>query len=82
MLTRSLVQLIDPTPARDWMFIEDHVNAYLTCLGNEKTLGEVFNFCAGRGITVKDTVEKIAELTGFKGEIQRVQRHRVRRKAR
>lgn len=70
MLTRSVVQLIDPTPIRDWMFIEDHVNAYLTCLGNEKTLGEVFNFCTGKGITVKDTVEKIAEIAGFKGEIQ------------
>jgi dTDP-glucose 4,6-dehydratase len=70
MLTQKVVRLIDPTPVRDWMYIEDHVNAYLTCLGNEKTMGEAFNFCTGIGYTVKDTVDKIAKLTDFKGEIQ------------
>lgn len=70
MLSQNVVRLIDPAPVRDWMFVEDHVDAYLTCLGNEKALGEVFNFCTGIGLTVKDTVEKIAKLTGFKGEIR------------
>lgn len=70
MLTQKVVRLIDPAPVRDWMYIDDHVGAYLTCLANKKTIGEVFNFCTGKGIAVKDTVEKIAELAGFKGEVQ------------
>jgi nucleoside-diphosphate-sugar epimerase len=70
MLTRSVVELVDPNPVRDWLYVEDHVNAYLTCLGNPKAIGQVFNFCTGKGYTVKETVNKIAELIGFKGEIR------------
>jgi nucleoside-diphosphate-sugar epimerase len=70
MLTQNTVQLVDPTPVRDWMYVKDHVNAYLTCLANEKAIGETFNFCTGEGLTIKETVETIAEITGFNGEIQ------------
>jgi dTDP-glucose 4,6-dehydratase len=69
MLTRDVVQLVDPTPVRDWLYVEDHVNAYLTCLGNPKAMGEIFNFCTRKGYTVKETVDKIAKLVEFKGEI-------------
>jgi len=70
MLTQDKISLINPTPVRDWMYVADHVNAYLTCLKNEKALGETFNFCTGKGLTVKETVEKIASIIGFKGEVQ------------
>jgi len=70
MLTSKTVHLIDPTPIRDWMYVGDHINAYLTCLKKSKAIGETFNFCTGKGYTVKETVEKIAELVGFKGEIR------------
>jgi GDP-mannose 4,6-dehydratase len=69
MLTKNKIELVDPTPIRDWLYIEDHVNAYLTCLENEKAIGEVFNFCTGKAYTIKETVEKIAKLLDFKGEI-------------
>ena len=70
MLTQKEVRLIDPTPVRDWMYVDDHVNAYMTCIESERALGETFNFCTGKGYTVKETVEKIADVVGFKGEIQ------------
>jgi len=70
MLTRNIVELVDPNPIRDWLYVEDHVNAYLTCLGNSKAVGEVFNFCTGKGYTIKETVEKIAEMIRFKGEVK------------
>jgi dTDP-glucose 4,6-dehydratase len=70
MLSQKVVRLVDPTPVRDWMYVEDHVNAYLECLENEKAANQIFNFCTGTGYTVKDTVDKIAKLTDFKGEIQ------------
>ena len=70
MLTKDVVELVNPTPVRDWLYVDDHVEAYLTCLGNDKALGEIFNFCTGVGYSVEDTVEKIAELTGFRGEVR------------
>jgi len=69
MLTCKVVELIDPTPVRDWLYLHDHINAYMTCLDNNKTIGETFNFCTGKKYSIKDTVELIAKLTGFKGII-------------
>jgi len=69
MLTQDKVKLIDPDPVRDWMYIEDHVNAYISCLENPKSIGETFNFCTGVGLSIKDTANLIAKLTNFKGEI-------------
>ena len=69
MLRDKTVMLGDPTPVRDLMYVEDHVNAYLTCLKNEKAIGEVFNFCTGRGVTVEEAINLLAKLTGFDGEI-------------
>jgi dTDP-glucose 4,6-dehydratase len=70
MLTQGTVQLVDSTPIRDWMYVQDHVGAYLTCLENSRAIGEIFNFCTGKGYTIKETVEKIAEVIGFKGNVQ------------
>jgi GDP-mannose 4,6-dehydratase len=69
MLTKNEVSLIDPEPIRDWMYVKDHTNAYLTCLENEKAIGETFNFCTGKGLSIKETAELIAKLTKFKGKI-------------
>jgi len=69
MLQEKTVKLGDPTPMRDFMYIDDHVDAYLTCLDNEKAKGEVFNFCTGRGVSIKELTDLIAKLIGFEGEI-------------
>ena len=69
MLTKDKVYLIDPEPIRDWMFVDDHVNAYLTCLENPKAIGQTFNFCTGFGYSIKETADMIADLIDFKGEI-------------
>ncbi len=70
MLTSNEVRLGDLTPIRDFMYVEDHVNAYLTCLGNTKAIGEIFNFCTGRQAKLSEVVEIIRELTGFKGVVK------------
>jgi len=69
MLKGGPVRLGDPEPVRDMMYVDDHVNAYTTCLGNKKAIGELFNFCTGRGVTVKKLVEMAAGIAGYKGEI-------------
>jgi nucleoside-diphosphate-sugar epimerase len=50
------------------MHMDDHVNAYLSVLGKSMAVGETFNFCTGKGVTIKDLAEKLADLTGFKGK--------------
>lgn len=69
MLGSKTVRLGDPASVRDFIYINDHVDAYLTCLNNEKAIGEIFNFCTGRGISIKELADLIAKLTAFDGEI-------------
>ena len=69
MLRGDTVKLGDPTPERDLIYVEDHVDAYLSCLNHPKALGQTFNFGTGEKITVGAVAEKLAALTGFKGEI-------------
>lgn len=69
MLQGEAVRLGDSTPIRDFEYIDDHVNSYLTCLNNPKAKGEVFNFCTLRGTSIKQLVNLISELTNFKGEV-------------
>jgi len=69
MLQGRTVMLGDPSPIRDFQFVEDHVSSYLTCLGNKNAIGEAFNFGTGKGISVKQLVDMITEMTSFKGEV-------------
>ncbi len=69
LLKSPVVKLGDITPVRDLMYIDDHVNAYLSCLNNENAKGEVFNFCTGRGVTVEELAHKIGELLGLEVKI-------------
>jgi dTDP-glucose 4,6-dehydratase len=69
MLQGKSAKLGNPTPIRDLMYVEDHVNSYMTCLDCEKAIGETFNFCTGRGVSIAQLVELIKELTDFKSEI-------------
>ena len=69
MLAEEIVKLGDPSPIRDLQYVDDHVNSYLTCLDNPKAKGEIFNFCTGKGTSIKQLVDLISKLVDFKGEI-------------
>ena len=69
MLQKKTVRLGDPTPIRDFMYANDHVNSYQTCLGNGKAMGGIFNFCTGRGVSIAQLTELIKELTDFEGDV-------------
>ena len=69
MLRGHTVRLGAPSPVRDLLYVDDHVNAYLSCLGNEKAIGGIFNFSTGRGVSVSELVGLLASLTGFVGEV-------------
>lgn len=69
MILGKSVMLGDPKPIRDLLYVDDHVSSYITCLGNDKAIGEVFNFCTGRGTSIAQLAESVRKLTNFKGEI-------------
>jgi nucleoside-diphosphate-sugar epimerase len=70
MLRNAVVKLGDPTPERDLLYIDDHVEAYLACFAKPETsIGQVFNFCTGEKLTVRALAGKLGEITGFRGEI-------------
>jgi len=69
MLRGNVVRLGDPTPERDLLYLEDHVDAYLVCMANPKAIGQAFNFATGEKITVRDLAEKMRTLTGFREQI-------------
>lgn len=57
----------DGAPLRDYIYIEDIVNAYLVLaekLDNKKNRGQAFNFGTGRPISVLDLVKKIIGISG------------------
>ena len=69
MLQRKTVTLGDPTPVRDLLYVDDHVNSYVTCLEDEKAIGQTCNFCTGHGVSIAQLANQIKELVNFKGEI-------------
>jgi nucleoside-diphosphate-sugar epimerase len=69
MLNGGDVVLGDPTIVRDWVYIEDHIEAYMKTLGNPKMLKQTVQICTGRASTLKETAGIIANLTGFKGQV-------------
>lgn len=69
MIRGKTIKLGDPTPIRDFVYVDDHVNGYLACLNNEKSISEVINFCTGRGVSIDQLVELIKEITGCEGEV-------------
>ena len=69
MLTEKTCRMGDLSPIRDFMYVDDHVSAYLTCLDNSLAIGEVFNFCTGTGVKVEEMVHLVKKLIGFDGEI-------------
>lgn len=59
----------DGSPLRDYIYIEDVVQAYLTLaehIGERDVNGQAFNFGTGRPISVLKLVNKIIELSGRK----------------
>ena len=63
------IKVGDITPYRDFLFRNDHVNGYLTCLDNPNAIGEKFNFCTGTSVSIQTLLETIADIVGFNGVI-------------
>ena len=58
-----------PDSIRDYMYVEDHVDAYLDVARSDKSVGGVYNVSPGNPVTNAELAKRLATITGFKGKI-------------
>lgn len=60
----------DPDPVRDFLHIDDEVEAYIKAIETKRDLfGEIMNTGTGREVSIRQLVGIIQEMIGFKSEI-------------
>lgn len=69
MLRGDTCYLGAPDSVRDYMFVDDHVSAYLLAIESEKAAFEVFNISPGNPVTNSELAKIIAKIIGFEGKI-------------
>ena len=69
MLDSKTCHIGAPDSIRDYMFVDDHVSAYLLSMKSDKAVGKVFNVSPGNPVTNRELAEIISGLVGFSGEI-------------
>jgi len=65
MLKKEKVYIGAPNSVRDYVYVDDHVNAYLLAMEKEEAKGQIFNVGTGVGTNNKELAEKIAEKIGY-----------------
>ena len=65
MLTDKEVYIGSPESVRDYMYVDDHVNAYKLVMKSKKADGQVFNAGTGVGVTNKELALLLAKKIGY-----------------
>ena len=65
MLKRKKIYIGSPDSVRDYMYVDDHVNAYVLAMKNSKARGQVYNVGTTVGVSNRELASMIAEKTGF-----------------
>lgn len=68
-LTQERIHLGSLHPTRDFTFVRDLVEGFISAAASEKMIGEVINFGSNYEIPIGDLARKIIELTGRDVEI-------------
>lgn len=66
----KILKLGNPEPIRDFIYVDDHVDAYMRAIGDETAVNRAFNVCSGEGISIKEYVDLISSLVGWKGRVE------------
>jgi len=69
MLRGANVYLGTPNSRRDFMYLDDHIDAYLMAMKHKDRGLEVLNAGTGDAVSIKELALQIAELIGYKGKI-------------
>ena len=59
------VKLGNLDPVRDLTYVTDTANGFLSAIKSDKVIGETVNLGVGRGISIKELVDKIGKLLGM-----------------
>lgn len=70
LMEGRLPPLVSPTTARDFIYIEDVVNAYLAAADRPELAGEVLNVGTGIQRTIREVIDTALALTGIHTEPQ------------
>jgi nucleoside-diphosphate-sugar epimerase len=65
MLKDEDVYIGAPDSIRDYMYVDDHVSAYMLAINSKKADGQIFNAGTGIGISNKQLAESVAERIGY-----------------
>jgi nucleoside-diphosphate-sugar epimerase len=69
MLRREDVYIGTPASVRDFMYVDDHVDAYLKVIDDDRASHETFNVGSGSGISIRSLAEKVAKLMDYQGKV-------------
>jgi len=53
----------DGNQLRDFLYIDDAVEAIIMCLTNKKTRGQIFNIGSGKPKVIKNVIEKVKKIS-------------------
>jgi UDP-glucuronate decarboxylase len=67
----------DGTQTRDFVYIEDNINAALQVLDNQKCAGEIINIGTGRPVTILDLGETLLKVMGSNKEPIHMETERI-----
>ena len=57
-------------PTRDFSFVNDTVNGFVSAIGSERSFGEVVNLGSGFEVSIETTVQMIEEIMGVTTDVQ------------
>jgi dTDP-glucose 4,6-dehydratase len=57
ILSGKVVKLGDLSPTRDFLYVEDTVNAFISCLNNKNVIGQVINIGSGFEVSIKNILD-------------------------
>jgi nucleoside-diphosphate-sugar epimerase len=69
MLKNETCYVGAPDSIRDYMYADDHVDAYLDVARTEKSVGGVYNVSPGNPVTNMELAKRLSSIIGFKGKI-------------
>ncbi|MGD0423341.1 MAG: GDP-mannose 4,6-dehydratase [Candidatus Bathyarchaeia archaeon] len=69
MLANRTVYVGAPEHIRDYMLVDDHVDAYVKALNRTDSVNGTFNVSPGNPVSNIELARKIGEIVGFKGKI-------------
>ena len=76
---QNIIKLGNLSPTRDFTYVDDTVEAFVSCLGNKKISGEVFNIGNNFEISIKNILKIIEKDFGFQFEVS-LDKKRIRAK--